>query len=240
MLGLSESFFQGSPFNSSSDSSFGIEWRKKNNLNQMNTNRTYSPGVAYLKSPNISPIVKKLEQMTITEEPDEGIEKTYIIEEATLNKSTSNSPHTPMNKTYVIEHVKKYQKNVGVEKNMENERKKIYKRRTMFLLPPTPTSIKAVSKLNTSDFEHRFTVNTILKEIGMTKYIKLFEMEEVGVFTNIFHQKKIKNMISDKHFRIFDTQRRRFDFHWNLGPGGASGNYQSCRNLSISKVKRDF
>lgn len=175
MLGLSESYFQGSPFNSS-DSSFGTEWRKNNHRQS----RTFSPGARFVKSPNISPItlIKKMGTLTIAEEPDEATsDKTFTVDNPTHG---IGSPHTPViNKTFIVDRESKY-KNVGIEKKMERE--KTLKRRTMFLIPPTPTKIKGNSKLNASDFEHKFTVDTILKEIGMTKYINLFESEEVSIF----------------------------------------------------------
>lgn len=177
LLGLSESFFQGSPFNSSSDSSFGIEWRKKNNLNQLNQSRTFSPASRFVKSPNISPIIKKLGNLTIAEEPDDsGCDKTYIVDSDNAIIGI-NSPRTPINRTFIVNDNVKFRKNIP-EKKIFIE-KKSHKRRTMFLIPPTPTTLKDNSKLNQSDFEHQFTVDTILKEIGMTKYVNLFEREEV-------------------------------------------------------------
>lgn len=179
MLGLSESFFQGSPFNSSNDSSFGIEWRKKNNLNQQNQSRTFSPASRFVKSPNISPIIKKMDNLTIAEEPDDsGCDKTYIVSYDNPIHGI-NSPRTPINRTFIIDQNVKFRENIA-EKKIFIE-KKSHRRRTMFLIPPTPTTIKDNSKLNKSDFEHQFTVDTILKEIGMTKYANLFEREEVNL-----------------------------------------------------------
>lgn len=183
LLGLSESFFHASPFNSSSDSSFGIEWRKRNNLNQQNQSRTYSPASRFVNSPNISPIIKKLGNMTIAEEPDDtSCDKTFVINSI----NGINSPHTPVNTTFVIDQEMQYHKNMAAQKQIFMDRKKAHKRRTMFLLPPTPTTIRDSSKLNASDFEHKFAVETILKEIGLTKYINLFEIEEVRTYLNRF------------------------------------------------------
>lgn len=176
MFGLSESFFQGSPFhNSSSDTSFGAEWRKKNNLNQKTQSRTFSPGSRLVKSPNFSPIVKQMNNFTIAEESDDAAtsNKTFIVVDHV------ESPQTPINTTYVIDHKLK-KKNVGAaEAQKFLDRKNAHKRRTMFMLPATPTTVIGNGKLNASDFEHKFTVDTILKEIGMKKYIDLFESEEV-------------------------------------------------------------
>uniref|UniRef100_A0A336MUW0 CSON007887 protein n=1 Tax=Culicoides sonorensis TaxID=179676 RepID=A0A336MUW0_CULSO len=171
LLGISESFFQASPFNSSSDSSFGRDWNKQNNLNV----RTFSPSNRFVKSPNFSPITKKFADLTITEEIDESNgNKTFLIDD-------TNSPHTPLNQTYIKDSGVRPKKNVDNGTSNRFEHDKIHRRRTMFLLPPTPTYNKVPSKLNTSDFEHAFSVDTILKEIGMTKYIDLFNMEEINI-----------------------------------------------------------
>ncbi|XP_063696231.1 ankyrin repeat and SAM domain-containing protein 6-like [Culicoides brevitarsis] len=185
MLGISESFFHGSPFNSSNDSLLSVEWRKK--TNNLNT-RTFSPGSRFVKSPNISPIIKKIGKMTIAEEPAaddssssiSSCDKTFTINANLSTDAITASPQTPTNgSTFVITH--NYRKNAGIAKQMTSEREKAHKRRTMFLLPPTPTTIRDNNKLNTSDFEHKFTVDTILKEIGMTKFINLFESEEINI-----------------------------------------------------------
>lgn len=121
--------------------------------------------------------------MTIAEEPDDpSCEKTFVINSI----NGIDSPHTPVNTTFVIDPEMKYHKNMAAQKQIFMDRKKAHKRRTMFLLPPTPTTIRDSSKLNASDFEHKFAVETILKEIGLTKYINLFESEEVRAYLNRF------------------------------------------------------